>query len=165
MNDKQKIQLQQMIKDNDVEDHTEEIRKIKHSVLIRKDLKMMEMLKTKYAEIRKHDDKKFSELCMVQCSFLYEHYTDIYNKLKSDEVNLGIFAQFLHVLERIENEELDQHEGSFEIGKLLKKIYVDTALLKADTIGGETVGDGVGSVKKPININWKEFKTMSQCNK
>ena len=59
---------------------------------------------------------------MFHCDFLYKNYTDIYIKLKNDELDLQIFYNFLDVLERIENEELDQHEGSFEICNLLKKL-------------------------------------------
>ena len=166
MNDKQRLQLKQMIKDNDVEDQTETIRSLKHSTLIRKDLMMMEMLKSKHDEIRKHDSGKFSELCRFHCSFLHEHYTDIFLKIKNDELNLGIFNQFLNVLERIENEELDQHEGSFEIGKLLKTLYVDSAIRRADM---QNAGRGeevvVDPPKEPLNISWKEFKTMTPSSK
>ena len=45
-----------------------------------------------------------------------------------DELNLQILAMLLTILKRIEDGELDQHEGSFEVGKLLKKLYIDSAL-------------------------------------
>tara|TARA_B100001093_G_C26756657_1_gene983759 strand:- start:874 stop:1377 length:504 start_codon:yes stop_codon:yes gene_type:complete len=164
MNDKQRLQLKQMIKDNDVEDQTQKIRAIKHSGLIKKDVVMMQMLKSKHSDIRANDPNKFSELCMFHSDFLYKNYTDIYIKLKNDELDLQIFNKFLDVLERIENEELDQHEGSFEIGNLLKKLYVDSALRKAavaDALNSNTQSNDLHEVNQPVNISWKEFKTMS----
>lgn len=162
MDDKQRLQLKQMIKDNDVEDQTDKIRQIKHSSLIRKDVMMMEMLKQKHAEMRKHDPSKFSQLTQFNCKFLYDNYTDIHTKIKNDELNLSIFNEFLNVLQRIENEELDQHEGSFEVGKLLKKLYVDSALRKAEMndSGNIEIVDNEPR-NEPVNISWKEFKTMS----
>jgi hypothetical protein len=162
MDDKQRLQLKQMIKDNDVEDQTDKIREIKHSSLIRKDVIMMEMLKQKHPEMRKHDPAKFSQLAQFQCKFLYDNYTDIHTKIKNDELNLSIFNEFLNVLQRIENEELDQHEGSFEVGKLLKKLYVDSALRKADMNDrGDIEITDTEPQSDPVNISWKEFKTMS----
>lgn len=166
MDDKQRLQLKQMIKDNDVVDQTDKIREIKHSSLIRRDIVMMGVLKAKHPDIRKQFPDKFAEMCLTKCSFLYENYTDIYNKLKNDELDLQIFDEFLRVLKRIENDELDQHEGSFEIGKLLKRLYVDSAIRRADMADEKhnaTETDGVSP--EPININWKEFKTMSPNDK
>jgi hypothetical protein len=37
-------------------------------------------------------------------------------------------------LKKIEDQEIDQHEGSYEVGMLLKKIYVDSALKKANKL-------------------------------
>ena len=164
MNDKQRLQLKQMIKDNDVEDQTDRIREIKHSGLIKKDVVMMQMLISKLSVIRVNEPNKFSELCMFHCGFLYKNYTDIYIKLRNDELDLKIFNQFINVLERIENEEIDQHEGSFEIGNLLKKLYVDSALRKAaaaDALNGNVQENVLEQTVEPVNISWKEFKTMS----
>jgi hypothetical protein len=166
MNDKQRLQLKQMIKDNDVEDQTEQIRQIKHSSLIRKDVVILEMLKQKHSDMKKYEPEKFAELARYQCKFLHDNYTDIFNKIRKDELNLSIFNEFLNVLQRIENEELDQHEGSFEIGKLLKKLYVDSALRKAEmTTEGNMELHNIEPHIEPVNISWKEFKTMSPSNK
>ena len=55
-------------------------------------------------------------------------YTDIYNKIRKDELDLSILNRFLNVLRNIEDGELDQHEGAFVVGTLLKELYVDSAL-------------------------------------
>ena len=56
--------------------------------------------------------------------FLFNKYTDIFNKIKKDEIDLNILFQLLHILKLIEDSKLDQHTGSFEVGKLLKSIYI-----------------------------------------
>ena len=65
---------------------------------------------------------------------LNERILVIYNKIINDEMDMIMLDSFLGVLERIENGELDQHEGSFEIGTILKNIYVDSALKKSKKI-------------------------------
>ena len=48
LNDQQKLDLKNMIKANDTEDCTEEIREKKQSTLIKNDVKQMMFLKQKY---------------------------------------------------------------------------------------------------------------------
>ena len=95
----------------------------------------------------------------------FNHYTDIYNKVIKDEINLTILLRLLNVLNSIEEGHVDQHEGSFEVGKLLKKIYIDSALRKADKLDKANKGrEGEGEEEeeeeeKPIeSISWSEFK-------
>jgi len=99
-------------------------------------------------------------MCVEKCQFIFNHYTDIFNKVKKDEIDLNILLRLLNVLHSIEEGELDQHEGSFEVGKLLKKIYIDSALKKADKLNGAiTDGEGGNEVSKPVeNISWHDFK-------
>jgi len=69
MDDKQRLQLQNMIKANNVEDQTEFIRNLKHSQIIRNDVNTMIMLKSKF----KGDDTKIHEECINECNFLFFH--------------------------------------------------------------------------------------------
>lgn len=80
-----------------------------------------------------------------------------------DEIDLHILTKLLNVLHRIENEKLDQHEGSFEVGKLLKEIYIDSALRKAnkqDEI--DEKNDKKKKAKKlpEKKISWDEYKKL-----
>lgn len=162
MNEREKLQLKRMIQENNVEDQTDQIRNLKHSSLIRKDVAMLEMLKHKHKEIMVTNNEQFQKICIEKCSFLFNNYMDIFNKIIEDQLDLTIFNQFIDVLSRIENEELDQHEGSYEIGKLLKKLYVDTALRESESLNYRDASQHVvNNNKKSININWKEYKTMS----
>ena len=59
---------------------------------------------------------------------------EIFNKVKKDEIDISILHKFLDVLRRIEEGELDQHEGSFLVGTILKELYVDSAIKKGDKL-------------------------------
>lgn len=165
MNNLERINLQKMINDNNVEDNTNLIRNLKHSKLILKDVDTLLGLKKNYARLAKSNRTKetFEAMCLKQCSFLFNNYTDIYNKVLKDEIDLHILTKLLNVLHRIENEKLDQHEGSFEVGKLLKEIYIDSALRKAnkqDEI--DEKNDKKKKAKKlpEKKISWDEYKKL-----
>jgi hypothetical protein len=153
MDDKARLQLQKMIKANNVEDQTELIRELKHSHLLQNDINNLIMLKAKY----RNDQDKINEEGMSECGFLFTYYTDIYNKIRKDEIDLKILNQFLNVLRRIEDGELDQHEGSFVIGTLLKEMYVDSALRKAAKLNENQEQEYI-EPREVVNISWKDFK-------
>ena len=154
MDSSQKLQLQQMIKANDTEDHTENIRNLKHSELLRTDINLLIILKNKYRD----DADQLNLEAMIECSFLFTYYTEIYNKVRKDEIDLYILFQFLDVLKKIEDGGLDQHEGSYEVGMLLKKLYVDSALKKADKINSQYDNADKRVEVEPIKISWRQFK-------
>ena len=157
MDDNQRIQLQKLIKTNNVEDQTELIRDLKHSVKLRTDINNMIMIKKKYDK----NDINIDEQCIEECFFLYSYYTDIYNKIKKDEINLGILFQFLDILGKIENNELDQHEGSFLVGTLLKELYIDSALKKSEKLDKLYENDKQTNFCEPIKISWKQYKNSN----
>jgi len=157
MDDKQRMQLQDMINVNNIEDQTDFIRQLKHSQVIRNDVNNLIMIKAKY----RGDDTKIHEEGVNECNFLFTYYTDIYNKIRKDEIDVGILNKFLDVLKKIENNELDQHEGSFLVGTILKELYVDSALKKADKLNEK--GEPKPEPIKPVhNVSWSRFK---QTNK
>jgi hypothetical protein len=152
MDDKARLQLQKMIKANNVEDQTELIRELKHSHLLQNDINNLIMLKAKH----RNNQDKINEEGMSECGFLFTYYTDIYNKIRKDEIDLKILNQFLNILRRIEDGEIDQHEGSFLIGTLLKELYVDSALRKADKLNQDE--PEMVQPREVVNISWKDFK-------
>lgn len=156
MNDLERLNLQKMIKENDVENNTSLIRSLKHSKKIHDDVDLLLKLKKDNTRLAKSNPEIFDQMCVSKCSFLFNNYTDIFNKVKKDEIHLGILSQLINVLHNIEEGKLDQHEGSFEVGKLLKEIYIDSALKKADKLNNKIEKR---EKKIPIkNISWKEFK-------
>jgi hypothetical protein len=158
MDEKQRLHLQKMIAANNVEDQTGAIRELKHSDVLRNEVNNMILLKAKY----RNDPEKIHLECMNECNFLFTYYTDIYNKIRKDEIDVSILNKFLDVLKKIEIGELDQHEGSFQVGTLLKKIYVDSALKKAEKLDAQNKLDKKEKTVKPsIQISWKQFKKMN----
>ena len=158
MNDKERLQLQNMIKENNVEDQTELIRNLKHSIILRNEINTMVDIKTKYSG----DYNKISEECINECSFLFTYYTDIFNKIKKYEIDIKILYKFIDVLKQIEDGELNQHEGSFLVGTLLKELYIDSALKKAEKLDEQYGTTKEEPKKATIQITWKQFKTMKQ---
>lgn len=158
MNDKEKLQLQKMIEANNVENQTPKIRELKHSKEIRMNIAKLIKAKEDNYYLKTNDPDKYQSKLISHASFLYTYYTDLFNKIKNNELDLDILDKFLNVLERIENEEIDQHEGSFIIGTLLKKLYVDSAVRKGENLDRENpVPERIGA---SVKINWKEYKTM-----
>jgi len=155
MNDAQRLQLQNMIKANNVEDQTNLIRTLKHSDLLKSDINSLILLKAKY----RNEPDKINEVALIECNFLFTYYTEIYNKIKKDEIDLDILFKFIEVLKNIEDGKIDQHEGAFTVGTLLKKIYIDSALKKADKINEEYEKKNPKTpFKEPNQITWKQFK-------
>jgi hypothetical protein len=158
-----RLNLQKMIQANDVKDCTSEIRDKRHSQKIRDQVTHMLTLKKKYPRLSVTNPDQFDAMLVSQCNFLFTNYTDIFNKVKKEEIILGTLWDLLDVLKNIEDGRLDQHDGAYEVGKLLKSIYIDGALMKADKIDkktGETIPARAPVEKK--EISWREYKIMDQ---
>ncbi len=158
MDDNQRLQLQNMIKANNVEDQTSLIRELKHSQILRNEINTMVKIKAKYGD---NADQIYSE-CAAECSFLFTYYTDIFNKVRKDEIDILILNKFLDVLKQIEDGKLDQHEGSFLVGALLKELYVDSAIRKAEKLDEQNKEVKEEPKKPEVQISWKQFKAASQ---
>lgn len=157
MDNNQRLQLQNMIKVNNVGDQTDLIRNLKHSQILTNEVNNMILLKGKH----RGNDKQIYNECVNDCNFLFTYYTDIFNKIIKDEIDIGILNKFLGVLKQIEDGEIDQHEGSFAIGTLLKQLYIDSALKKADKL--DKLSEKVEEPKKvELEISWNQFKKMNK---
>ena len=144
MDSQQRLKLHELIKQNNSVNNTEVIRELKHSHKIRRDVVEMERLKSLY------DDENLERECIKNCYFLYEQYTHIFMRLIKNRVDIDILHTFLDTLQSIEDGKLDQHEASFEIGTLLKKMYIDPRI------------DDTKPLFKPSNnISWQEYKNLS----
>ena len=92
MNELEKLNLQKMITENDVEDNTEVIRTYKHSDKIRKDVDtLIELIKNN------KNDLDFDTQCENKCFFIFFNYTDIYNKVKKNLLDIPTLYQFLEL--------------------------------------------------------------------
>jgi hypothetical protein len=166
MNSLDRLNLQKLIDNTDAEDNTEHIRKVRHSTMIRDDIRRIDTLRnTRSSEI---SDAEFKELCIKECRFLFNNYTDIFNKMVKGEIDLTIMTKLLIVLKLIEDEKMDQHEASVRVGTLLKELYIDSALKRSENLEKEYANREESErveKKEPVKISWKEFKFVSRQKK
>jgi hypothetical protein len=117
------------------------------------------MTKARYRD----DPERINMECMNECSFLFTYYTEIFNKIKKDEIDVSILNKFIDVLKEIEDGTLDQHSGSFMVGTLLKELYIDSALKKANKLEEEREKTKESSEHVHVkNVSWHEFKKMKK---
>ena len=162
MDTKERIELSKLIKEYDAEDNTSKIRKLKHSDRIRADVATIEHLKKQYSRIYKSNFNQFKAIASKRASFIFNNYTNIFNKLVKNELNLNILWQFLEVLRNIETGNLDQHEGSYKVGVLLKKLYIDSVLQKdAKNIQKEKTRKSKKVKPRYKKISWADFKNKT----
>ena len=125
LSDNERIHLKRLINESECEDNTGNIRRLKHSTLIRDDVRKIDTLQQANIELMLADPNAFEELCINECPFLYTNYTDIFNKLMKRELDFTIMTKLLVILKLIEDEKVDQHEGSVMCGKVLKELYIE----------------------------------------
>jgi len=157
LSESERLNLKRLINDSECEDNTEHIRKVKHSVLLRDAIRKLDTLKNTESELKSRDFEAFKEKCIAETPFLFNNYTDIFNKMINDELDLTIMTKMLVILKLIEDAKVDQHEGSAMMGKILKELYVDSATKRMDNLDAKYDAD------KPVldegkKVSWKEFK-------
>ncbi len=153
MNPNEVLKLNDMIKEGDCVDNTDTIRQLKHSSLITQNLNSLLRIKKKYKDEHSVVDlKELDEECLKECRFLFDNYTSIYNKLLRDQIDLKVFYRFLYYLKKIEDGELTFYQASYEIGTLLKSMYVDPIVQDREKEKSQE------RIIKPIS--WDEFKKM-----
>ena len=164
MDDEERVKLDQMLKDNDVENMTSKIRELRHSSQILENVKSMIEIKKKYARLAKSNPKQFESIVIKRCNFLFTKYTNIYNRLYKDQLNLEILMKLINVLKNIEEGDVDQHEGSVVVGKILKEMYIDSAL-KQEAQRNQSDKSKPVKPKGPTHkITWQQFIAMESCN-
>ena len=157
----ERLNLQKMVNEMGSEDNTAHIRKVKHSIVLRDEIRKLDTFKQKNAEMKSTDKDKFVDLCRIETPFLYNNYTDIFNRLIKDELNLEIMTKLLIVLKLIEDGKVDQNEGSVMVGKVLKELYVDSALKQAEHLDSKAPVPETPTPTTSSNpISWKEYKSM-----
>lgn len=155
MNTNEKLQLKKMISEADCDDNTEAIRRLKHSTRIRDELRKIDILRNTNKDM---DKENFSFLCISECNFLYTNYSDIFHKAVANELDYMLMTKVLTVLKHIEDGKVDQHEGSVLVGKLLKELYVDSALRRADNLDKQNESEEKQTLYDGKQISWKEYK-------
>jgi len=164
MNAAQRLQLKDMIKTNNVEDQTGLIRTLKHSTNFKTEVAAMIAIKQSHAAnadiTKNHVGGIVYTECAQKCTFMFNYYTDIFNKILKDQLNLDLFDTFVNVLAEIENGNLDQHEGAFKIGTILKEMYVDSAIsnIEGKDEEAESEAEPKIQIKPKVDISWDQYK-------
>jgi hypothetical protein len=159
LTDSERLNLQKMLSESDCEDNTSHIRKVKHSVHLRDDIRKLDTFKQNNVAMRDSDSPRYLGLAQSECSFLYNNYTDIFNRIMKDELDLEIMTKLLIVLKLIEDGKVDQHEGSVMVGKILKELYVDSAIKLADHLDANNPVQPE-AVRESKSITWKDYKHL-----
>ena len=159
LSDKDRLNLQNMVKSYDADDNTSKIRELKHSVKIRDSVETLLKLKRKHSRMQKTNKAMFEKLIISKCNFLWNNYTNIFNRLLKDEMNINILYKFIDKLREIENGVTDQHTASVDIGKILKEMYIDSALRKEKKYEESETSEKPKERKPVKNISWHKFKS------
>lgn len=159
---KERLDLKRLVNETECENNTQSIRELKHSTKILNDVCILEKLKREKPLSLKTEE--FITECSQKAEFLYFYYTDIFHKILKDEVDLRILSQLLRVLKLIEDGEVDQHEGSAMVGKILKEMYIDSAVRHGENLDKEHEDE---KVKKEDGrrINWRQYKAFKSSKK
>tara|TARA_B110001452_G_scaffold255490_1_gene247990 strand:+ start:730 stop:1239 length:510 start_codon:yes stop_codon:yes gene_type:complete len=165
MDEKDRLNLKNMVKSYGSDDNTGKIRSLRHSSKIKENVEILLNLKKKYAKMKRDNPQKFKNLATSHCKFLFTKYTNIFNKLLKDEIDIRILLTFINTLKRVENGEVDQNEASVLVGKILKELYIDSALKSEKNFEEKEAKSNKQNKKKkekkPVNnISWAKFKKM-----
>jgi len=154
MNDNQRINLEKLIsKSDDYVDNTEKIRALKHSDQIKLNV-------NKLIKLRDNTSVKsnfFVDECAKECNFLFMHYPQIFNKVIKNEIDISMLNNFINCLKEIEDGRVNQNEASVKVGTILKEIYIDSALRKANMLDEK---NNTQIKKEPKKISWNQFKMI-----
>ena len=145
LNSDDKLNLRNVVSQMGAEDHTEHIRSLKHSTRIRDDVRKLDTLSNKHGVLKETDFEKY--------------YEDLFKRMTKGELDLTIMTKMLVILKLIEDAKVDQHEGSAMFGKVLKELYIDSAIKHGDNLDKQ---HGVKEEEKKVgkDISYKEFKNL-----
>lgn len=157
IDDETRLNFNNMLKEQGVSDNTKKIRKLKHSSIIREQVAIMLDIRKKYTRL---DKKTMDRMIDSKCNWLFVHYTNLFNKLKKDQLNLSILDTFISTLAEIEEGSIDQHEGSVKVGQALKELYIDSAL-KQEQQREARIAKKKKKQRKPASkLTWAQYKMM-----
>tara|TARA_B100001121_G_C18415191_1_gene492013 strand:+ start:49 stop:546 length:498 start_codon:yes stop_codon:yes gene_type:complete len=155
IDEKTRLNFEKMMKEEGVKNNTSKIRSLKHSKKIREQVTQMINIKNKYSRL---DNDLMNKMIDSKCVWLYKNYSNLFVKLKKNQLNFQILDSFLTTLSEIEEGILDQHEGSVKVGQLLKQLYIDSALKNKKQMEDKDKKRKKKNFKKPKKMSWKEFK-------
>lgn len=155
IDDETRLNFDKMLKESGASDNTQKIRKLRHSFKIREQVSIMMDIRKKYQRLGK---KSIDRMIDSQCAWLHKHYTNIFIRLKKNELDLDILHNLITCLKEIEDNKIDQHEASVKVGKILKKLFIDSAMKREKKMEKKLKKEEKKFVKPKNNISWNEYK-------
>ena len=160
LTDNELFQLKKIIESNNTSDQTQEIRSLKHSKDIRDSIKNLMKLKIDKRDLLESDKDAFEVEALSVAGFLFYNYFQLYNQLIKEDIDMSIMDKFLDVLSQIEDGVVDQHEGSFMVGKILKEIYIDGKVRELERL--DKLSESSKIIKNTGKVlSWKQYKNGS----
>jgi hypothetical protein len=153
----QGLDMKSLMESDDYVNNTEKIRTLKHSESILAEIGKLCELKKKHPHMRMIEEEKYNHLCQTTTPFLYNNYTDIFNKVVKDELNMEMMVKFIFILKQIEDGIIDQYDASVKVGTILREMYVDSAMRRGDNLDKKYEGDAPTFVE-PVKMSWNDFK-------
>ena len=157
----QSLNMKALMESDDYVNNTDRIREIKHSESILADVGKICELKKTHHKMKIVEEEKFKHLCQTTCPFLYANYTDVFNKVVNDELDMKMLVNFVQTLKEIEEGSLDQYDASVKIGTILKEMYVDSAMRKGQKLDDKYAGDTIKFVEHKA-LSWNDFKEKNK---
>jgi hypothetical protein len=131
IDEKMTRELDNLVSDTNIQQSTEMIRERKNSSKIRNCVNELIKIKKDYSRL---SYERIEDIAKSRCHFLFVNFNNIFYKLLKDEIDLSLLFKFIAILEKIERSELNQHEASFQVGTILKKIYIDSSIKKNEKL-------------------------------
>ena len=157
----QGLDMKALMESDDYVNNTDRIRELKHSEKILEDIGKLCEIRKKHPNMRMMDEQGYNELCRNTTPFLYNHYTDIFNKVVKDELNMEMMVRFIFILKQIEEGVIDQYDASVKVGTILKEMYVDSAMRRGDNLDKLHESEAPTFVE-PVKMSWAEFKNKGK---
>ena len=98
LSDKDRLNLKEMVKSYGADDNSTKIRDLKHSRQIRDSVETLLKLKRKHRRMQQTNKPMFEKLIISKCNFLWNNYTNIFNRLLKDEIDVNILYKFIYYL-------------------------------------------------------------------
>ena len=153
----QGLDMKALMESDDYVNNTDRIRQVKHSETILENIGKLCELRKKHPHMRMMDEQGYTELCRNTAPFLFNHYTDIFNKVVKDELNMEMMVKFIFILKQIEEGVIDQYDASVKVGTILKEMYVDSAMRRGDNLDKLHESEAPTFVE-PVKMSWSDFK-------
>jgi hypothetical protein len=159
LSNRERIDLKRLVDESDCENNTNVIRELQHSSRILTDVCSLQ--KAKRERPLSVTDEEFCIECEGKANFLYIYYPDIFFKVIKDEIDIRILSKLLRVLKMIEDGDVDQHEGSAMVGKILKEMYIDCAVRHGENLDKKYESDKV-KIEDGRRISWQQYKALQK---